>query len=397
MNNVSSAKAVAFAVSDHARASGASRLERRSRAGPPSTRRWHRVRRSRGARRERRGARDVRARAAPGARAAPAGGSRESDASNHGGRLHRGIVLGGSRCGGDGHDGGARRDRCGARRSGRLGARIVAWARWGRPCAIRCGARGPATGRSDLGMSAMRGGRRHRSGARRISRRGAGSDERTPARRLRLQTRTVCRGRSWRPRHPARGRSANLGLETTSTGQASRPRPPSRRRPRQARLRSRTARGRRSVDAGGGERARSAPARGEHQSRRCAHPRRSAHRVRVKRTRRVRGASGSARSDEALDAFSSEVTTRRFDPRAVTAPASVETPAETVKTVADVTAPAPAEASTRSGEGRTELGVRAAEAAGHRRALAGEAHGQIVVPELGRVAVRAVAGADRLT
>ncbi|MBN9165281.1 MAG: hypothetical protein J0I07_30235 [Myxococcales bacterium] len=102
------------------------------------------------------------------------------------------------------------------------------------------------------------------------------------------------------------------------------------------------------------------------------------------------------RSAEALDAFSPEVTSPVIEPRAVTPPAGVEAPAETVKTMADVTVPAPVEASTRSGDGRAELGIRAAEAAGHRRALTGEAHGQIVVPELGRVEVRAVAGADRI-
>lgn len=102
------------------------------------------------------------------------------------------------------------------------------------------------------------------------------------------------------------------------------------------------------------------------------------------------------RSAEALDAFSPEATTPAIEPRAVTPPAVVETPAETVKTMADVTVPAPVEASTRSADGRAEVGIRAAEAAGHRRALTGEAHGQIVVPELGRVEVRAVAGADRI-
>ena len=101
------------------------------------------------------------------------------------------------------------------------------------------------------------------------------------------------------------------------------------------------------------------------------------------------------RSAEALDAFSPEVTTPATEPHAVTPPAG-ETRAETVKTMADVNVPAPVESPTRSGDGRVEVGIRAAEAAGHRRALTGEAHGQIVVPDLGRVEVRAVAGADRI-
>ncbi|MBX3258164.1 MAG: hypothetical protein KF782_00485 [Labilithrix sp.] len=63
--------------------------------------------------------------------------------------------------------------------------------------------------------------------------------------------------------------------------------------------------------------------------------------------------------------------------------------------MAPVTVPSPAAGAARAAEGR-EAGVRAAEVAGHRRALAGEAHGRIVVPELGNVEVRAIADAAKI-
>jgi len=71
-------------------------------------------------------------------------------------------------------------------------------------------------------------------------------------------------------------------------------------------------------------------------------------------------------------------------------------PMETVKTVSAVTIPAVADMEARMADRDVSGGIRAAEAAGHRRVLAGEAHGRISVPELGNVEVRAIADASRV-
>ncbi|MBX3196763.1 MAG: hypothetical protein KF894_01300 [Labilithrix sp.] len=99
----------------------------------------------------------------------------------------------------------------------------------------------------------------------------------------------------------------------------------------------------------------------------------------------------------AADADSpSAATIANVDPAAVVVvPPAVDAPSDAVKTMATVTVPSAAEASARTAEGR-EAGVRAAEVAGHRRALAGEAHGRIVVPELGKIEVRAIADAAKI-
>ncbi|MBX3206247.1 MAG: hypothetical protein KF764_14340, partial [Labilithrix sp.] len=85
-----------------------------------------------------------------------------------------------------------------------------------------------------------------------------------------------------------------------------------------------------------------------------------------------------------------------LDPSAVVAPTvAVGVASPTVKDMAPVTVPTAADASPTTLEGR-EAGVRAAEVAGHRRALAGDARGRIVVPELGKIEVRAVADAAKI-
>lgn len=78
---------------------------------------------------------------------------------------------------------------------------------------------------------------------------------------------------------------------------------------------------------------------------------------------------------------------------AETAAATVGAPAEGVKPMAVVTVPTPAAISGRSSARDVDGDIRAAEAVGHRRALGGEARGQIDVPELGKVEVRAFANA----
>jgi hypothetical protein len=99
------------------------------------------------------------------------------------------------------------------------------------------------------------------------------------------------------------------------------------------------------------------------------------------------------------DAFGAEIAVTPMpviEPFAVVPPAPVGISPHTVKDMAVVTVPAAVEASSRTADTSGTAGVRAAEAVGHRRALSGEARGQILLPELGRVEVRAFAEASKI-
>ncbi|HVH45751.1 MAG TPA: flagellar hook-length control protein FliK, partial [Labilithrix sp.] len=107
--------------------------------------------------------------------------------------------------------------------------------------------------------------------------------------------------------------------------------------------------------------------------------------------------SVSAAIADALPVDTTAAPATFVDPRLVAGGMPVGASAANVNTMAAVTVPTLAEAATRGeGDGKLENGIRAAEAAGHRRALAGVAHGRIDVPELGKIEVRAVAEASKI-